>query len=486
MHLNQANDMAPGRREHRRFLRLWLPALAGAAGAQVGLGISQVHAQSTQPSLLSASTPIVGLLNSAPPNSPYLVYDPLRLKGMNIPLPGPADTVDQDAGGFRQSLANIGIGYFAYTNSYYENNLLPHLTPGKNPNGSKQAQIYVGQIPTYFSTYDAFVTYDLSRFGIPNGQLTVGGTFLRTSWDPAGPNATVLSQATYYQTLFNNKIELKIGYLANTFEFFGTHVGGSLAGGVFGPNASLSVEQGLNSVIYPTPGINVTIHLAPQFYTKLGVERAISPDGVTVEANENPSGVRFVVPNTGPMFIDETGYRTAAAPGGLSTWIRADVTYNNSWYKSFQNPGPRANKNYGFFLAVDQELFQFNRPQNNGAQGIYAGFSVEYVPPALNKFTQYYEARLYSFGLIPGRPRDQTNIVVTDNVFSHALVNEERAAGLLANYNNVAVTTSYSAHVCHGVNLNLGFSYVNHPSGVTYTSDTGSAFNIIVGAVLFF
>jgi porin len=421
-----------------------------------------------------------------PPSSPYAVYDPLRWKGVNIPLPGPADTLDQAAGGFRQSLADLGIGYFAYTNSYYENNLLPHLKPGKNPNGSKQAQIYVGQIPTYFSTNDAFVTYDLSRYGIPNGQLTLGGTFLRTSWNSAGPNATVLSQATYYQTLFNNRIELKIGYLANSFEFFGTHVGGSLAGGLFGPNAGLSVEQGLNSVIYPTPGINVTINLTPQFYTKFGVERAISPDGVTVEANENPSGVRFAVPNAGPLFINETGYRTMAAPGRLSTWIRADITYNNSWYKNYQAPGHRGNQNYGFFMAADREVLQFDRPNNNGTQGIYAGFSVEYVPPALNKFSQYYEARLYSFGLIPSRPRDQTSIVITDNVFSHILVNEDRAAGLLTNHNSLAVTTSYSARVWHGVNLNLGFSYVNHPSGVTYTSNTGCAFNIIVGAVVFF
>ena len=487
MKLEQLEHATLRRCGYRKLVRASLPVLACATGVQLGLGLSQARAQSAPtPIPPPVSAPVEGLLNPMPPGNPYAVFDQVRWKGVNIPLPGPADTVDQGADGFRQMLANDGIGYFLFTNSYYQDNLLPHLTPGRNPNGTKQAQIYVGQKPTYYSANIGILTYDLSRYGIPNGQLAVGGTFLRTSWDPAGPNATILSQASYYQTLFDNQVELKFGYLSNSLEFLGTYVGGNLAGGVYGPSAGLPVEQGLSSSIYPTPGVNVTVHLDQHIYTKFGVERAVSPDGVTVEADENPSGVRFAVPNTGPMYIDETGYHVPASPGHDATWIRAAVTYNNSWYKNYQQPGHRANQNYGFFLLADRELFQFDRPHNNGSQGLYAGFSVEYVPPALNKFSQYYEARLYSFGLIPGRPRDQLSVVVTDNVFSHTLVNEERAAGELTNYNSLAVTTSYSAHVSHGVNLNLGFSYVNHPSGVTYTRDTGSAFNIIVGAVVFF
>ncbi len=435
---------------------------------------------------LSQASPLPTILTpgvvSAPQDAPYNQFDALKIKGWNIPLPSAGDTVDGNAFGLRDALADLGIGYILFTLSYDSDNVLRHGLPV----GSRQNQLYSGQLPTLYSSNFAYLTYDLSRYGIPNGQILLGGIFLKTNWTPLGPSDTSLSEATYYQTLFNKKVEIKIGYIANSLEFFGTYVGGSLAGGVFGPNGSIPVEQGQSSTVYPTPGVDVTLHLFSDFYSKLGVQRAQSPDGVTVENVQDAAGVRFTVPNAGVWVIDETGYRVAASAGVPQTWIRASASYTSSKYQDLSKPGLRSDDNYGLYIFGDHQFWQSAPYERTAARGLYAGFTVEYAPPALNRFSQYYEARLYGFGLIPRRPRDLLSVVATRNVFSSYAVDTAIAERQLAHRSTEALTVAYSAHVLPGININTGVSYVDHPTSVTYTRLIGSALNILFGAVAFF
>ncbi len=440
----------------------------------------------------AAVAPLAFPTTPAPPSvpvvGPYAEYDPLRWKGLTVPLPGPVDTIDQQFFGIRKALADVGIGYLGFTNDNFQDNLVRHSLPAPAA-GNRQNQLYNGQLPTYSTSNFGYVTFDLARYGIPDGQIVVGGVFLRTNWNPLGPNAIGLSQATYYQTLLHGLLEFKIGYLSNSLEFLGTYVGGSIAGGIFGPSASLPVEQGENATVYTTPGVNLKVNFSPVWYDKVGVQRAISPDGDVVEHNENISGVRFTVPNAGVLVINEAGYRVSASPGVPQVWVRAAASYTSSKYIDDTKPAIekfRSDNNYGLYLLADRQLWQRSSHVGRAAQGVYAGFSVEYVPPSLNRFSQYYEARLYGFGLIPTRPRDQTSLVFTDNVFSGYLVDTARNAKQLAHDSTQALTLSYSAHVYPGINLNIGVSYIDNPTSVTYTTTTGSAVNILLGTVAFF
>jgi len=137
-------------------------------------------------------------------------------------------------------------------------------------------------------------------------------------------------------------------------------------------------------------------------------------------------------------------------------------------------------------LLADRQLLQTAPAKGTAAQGIYAGFTVMYAPPALNRFSQYYEGRIYGLGLIPGRPLDLLSFVITSNVFSNNLVAQTRLAGGRAHTNSEAYSVSYSAHVYPGVNLNLGLAYIDHPTPVAYTGSTGNGLNVYVGAVTFF
>ena len=410
-------------------------------------------------------------------------YENLRVKGWNINVAGPADTVDQEAFGLRTALADKGIGNLFYTNDFYANNILNHAHPLNN---ARSNQVYSGQLPTYLASGFGFLTYDLSRFGVPDGQLVVGGTGLNTNWNPLGPRTLSLGTASYYQAFFSKKLEVKAGYFAHGLEFLGTYVGGSLASGVFGPNASIPVEQGQNSLVFATPSINVKANFGGGFYDKFGLQRAISPDGSVVENQQNPSAIRFSVPNTGALVINEAGYRVAAAPGVNQTWVRAAASYTGSAYQNFDRPGTRSKHNYGLFLLADRQLLQTGFGPGIAAQGLYAGGSVMYAPPELNRFSQYYEGRLYALGVVPSRPFDLISFVATSNVFSNNLVLATKAAGRRAHSSSEAYTASYSAHVSPGININAGISYIDNPTPIAFSGNTGSGLNILVGTVTFF
>ena len=462
----------------------WLP-LCVAAGLLSIFSLRQAHADGMEYAQTGAAPSIAATPEavSSPPLGADARFDQLQIKGWNIPLPGAADTIDEDPLGLRSALADVGVGYFGFTNSYFTDNLIHHQLPV-----SRQTQLYSGQLDTVFSSNFAYVTYDLSRYGVPDGQIVIGGNFVRTNFYSLGPDDTSISTASYYQTLLNGKVEIKLGYIADSLEFLGTYVGGSLAGGVFGPNGTIPVEQGESTTVYPTPGVNIKVNFPDSIYSKLGVSRALSPDGVVIENEEDVAGVRFAIPNSGVFIIDETGYRVPAAVGQMQTWIRAAASYTSSNYRnySFSNTNLRSDHNYGLYLFGDRQLVQTASAGGRPSQGIYAGFTVEYAPPALNRFSQYYEGRLYGFGLIPTRPRDLLSFVVTSSTFSSYLVNSAIAAKELAHSSTQSITLTYSAHVLPGVNLNAGVSYTNNPTSVTYNTHTGSDLNILLGTVTFF
>jgi porin len=208
---------------------------------------AEPSAAASPPAITSATTP-----------SPD--FESLRVKGLNIALPGPQDTIDPDFAGIRSSLAAIGIGYIGYSsNSFYDNMLSAERTTFGN-------QAYNGQKPTFFTNNVMQLTYDLSRYGIPDGQIVLGGVYNFDTWAPAGPNALSLATFSYYQTFLNKRVELKFGYLANAVEFWGPFLAGNLAASIFGPSANIPVELGINAWAWATPAINIKVNGPDGFY----------------------------------------------------------------------------------------------------------------------------------------------------------------------------------------------------------------------------
>ena len=417
----------------------------------------------------------------SPSKNPYALDDELKLRGWIVPIPGAANTVDQGLFGVRDALARYGFSWVGFAEATFQDNLLRHELPAGNQFGphSRDLQLYNGQLPSYDDIAALFINYDLQRYGIPDGQITVGGFITGTNWQPNGPNGIGIATATYYQTLFNKKVEVKLGYISNVTEFLGTQVGGNLAAGVFGVSAAIGPENGENVPTFVTPGIDVKLNLPDHFYTKFGAQRGLDPIGIEAERLENPTSVRFGVPGAGVFFIDETGYRVNASPGVLGTWIRGAASYTTTEYSDLTVPHKATN--FGLYFLADRQLIQPAPHAGPGSAigGIYGGISVNYGPSNVNIFTQYYEARLYGFGVIPHRPFDIVSIVWNRNVFSGYAVREARSFGLLAHSAANTATIAYSAHVTHGVSLNLGVSFIDHPTVLTYDRSTGSDFNVL-------
>ncbi|WP_354259113.1 carbohydrate porin [Bradyrhizobium sp. F1.13.3] len=412
---------------------------------------------------------------------PYAKFQNLRERGLQLNIPAPADTVTQDKGGVRSALADVGIGYIGWTQNTFTNNLLPDAAKS-----TIAKQLYNGQNPTFNTGTYMMVVYDLSHYGIPDGQIIVGTLQQAWTWQPGGPDRWGINEIAYYQTFFDRKLELKVGYLRNSNEFAGLQVGGNAGANVFGPSSNVLYQGGMSSNATPTPALNLTYHFDDRLYTKASFQRSISPDGVFTEVTQNPTGFQWTTPNSGILFLDETGYQTKAAPGLLNTWLRAGIGYNQSNYTNLAYPKqPRADQNDFYYVAADRQFSQIDA-QGKASRGIYGGFTVMGAPPDLNKVTQYYEVRLYAKGLFDSRPTDQIAVVATDTVWSNISVQTALAAGNHVHSDSKVISGTYTAHLAPGVYLNLGVSYINHPTSITYTPQTGHALNFSASTSVFF
>ena len=182
--------------------------------------------------------------------------------------------------------------------------------------------------------------------------------------------------------------------------------------------------------------------------------------------------------------INEFGYRKEAAPGQLATWVRAAPMFNTSRYIDFAFGG-RSTGNYAAYFLADQQIVQLAPMAGQAARGVYAGVTAMYAPPEFNRFSQYYELRLYGIGLLPSRPRDMLSLVVSRNVFSHYLVDAALQQGQLAHDGSLSITAAYTAPIAPGIRVGIGLGYTDHPTPVVYTPQTGSALNILANVITF-
>lgn len=404
---------------------------------------------------------------------PFAKFDNLREKGIWLNIPGPADTIDQDKGGVRSALADLGIGYVGWTqNSLIDNRM---------PNASKSTifnQRYIGQSPTFGTVNSMIVTYDLGRFGIADGQITVGAEQQYWTWKPAGPDRVGISTIAYYQTFFDRTLELKMGYLRNHDEFSGMNP--------FGPTSVILSQAGMSNNSAPTPALNVKYNLDDRLYSKISIQRSVSPDGQLAHITENPTGLNWRTANAGILLLDEFGYKAKATEGSPETWLRAGIGFNDSRYPNLAYPSqPRANANSAYYVAVDRQFWQSDA-EGSPARGIYGGFSAMYAPSDVNKVTRYLELRVYAKGLFSSRPGDQIAIAATNIAWSHFAVDAAMAKGDLVHRDSTAIWGRYTARLARGIYATLGLLYINNPTTITYTRQTGHALNVLVSTSVFF
>ena len=424
----------------------------------------------------------------------------LGIKGWNYAPPSFTESVTQDYGGWRSSLASVGIGLIEANITRFQANMLdtPREGPRYNP-FFESTQSYWGQKPSFHDVSVLVLTYDLSRFGIPEGQLQLAGDFNYATYEAFNPDCATFHYLCLYQTLFDRQLEIKFGLLGNQNEFVGQNIGGAFAS-TGGPANSIITLLGMSVSPVSTWSFRVTGHLG-KFYNETAVMRSLVVNGPTgnglFDTNElNPTRLQWNVntsdysptaevgaPGTGELFVNEFGYKQDATPSSLYTWARLGVMYNNSTFHDFtksvadgglvQGPiGPTKDGNAGFYLLADQEIWQLAPDSaTTASRGLYAGGTIMYARADRTPITQYYEGRLYMKAPFESRPKDLVSLVFFYQVNSPYLVdnlNTLNAVGTYGKPETWSATFGYLARLRPGVSLSLGFNYTANPSQAFY------------------
>ncbi|HEV2840394.1 MAG TPA: carbohydrate porin [Chthoniobacterales bacterium] len=471
-------------------------ALTGLASAQLFLVVAIAAA------ILSLLWRSVSAAEPASSQPSFGEMDKMSgVKGWNIGFPSFGDTLTQDYGGWRSSLALAGIGLIQYNSERFQANVLntPREGPRLNP-FYESAQIYWGQKPSFSNTNVLVLTYDLSRFGVPDGQLQFSGINANATYQGFNPDTQTLNFLAYYQTWFDRRLEIKFGLLANQNEFAGQTVGGGFVT-TGGPANSIPTLLGMSVSPVSTWSFRVTGHFGDKFYNETAVMRSLVVNGPTgnplfdtdalnptrLDWNVNTSSysptAEVGAPGTGELFVNEFGYKEDATPGSRYTWLRLGAMYNNSTFHDFTKSvedgglvqgaiGPMVDGNAGFYLLADQQIWQ---PAPDSAttayRGLYAGATVMYARPRTTPITQYYEGRLYAKAPFPSRPKDLVSLVAYYQVNSPFLVdnlNTLNATGTFGKSETWSATVAYLARLNAGVYLTLGLNYTANPSQALY------------------
>jgi porin len=416
-------------------------------------------------------------------------------KGWDFPFLSFGDTLTQDSGGWRSALANAGFGLSLTNLTISETNMLntPTRVPANFPPCTTRlpglcagSQVYFGQHPaSWFNAISGYLTYDTSRWGIPDGQIAAVGYFVRGSDAAFSPASFSFEGLSWYQTLFDKRVEIKVGYIATDSEFIGSYVGGQIAS-PFGAAASIPVELGMSDPQAPAPAFRTTLHFTDRLYDEFEVQRSLPVNGPTGNVffdsvQENPTGLSFSsgIPGTRVLYVDELGYKTEAMPGAPSTWVRFGVLYNTSEFKDLSksqtNPMATVDGNSAVYFYGDRQLWQ--QDLGRAYRGIYAGVTAEYAQPNATAFYQYYEGRAYWIGPFDKRPTDMLSLVYNHNVVSPFLAgavnNFSAETGIFARNTANTITLSYMLHLMPGVYATVGIGYTDHPS-ITFFKSEGS------------
>jgi porin len=438
-----------------------------------------------------------------PPTSKWTFADMDKMsavKGWNITFPSFGDTFLQDYGGWRSNLASVGIGLIEYNISRFQVNLLdtPREGPRFNP-FYESNQSYFGQKPSFNNFSTLVLTYDVSRFGLPDAQLQYSAFHVYSTWQGFLPDVLATNFLAYYQTFFDRQLEMKFGLLASQGEFMGQTVGGNFVT-TGGPANSIPTQLGMSVSPVSTWSFRLTAHLG-KFYYETSVMRSLVVNGPSgnplfdtdalnptrfdwnVNTSSYSATAEVGAPGTGELFANELGYKQVSTPDSLYTWGRAGVLVNNSTFHDFTRSaaegglvrgpiGPTREGNAAFYLLADQQLWQ-SAPgsASTAGRGLYVGGTAMYARPETTAITQYYEGRVYLKGPFASRPKDLVSIVGYYSVHSPYLVDNLRTLNAIGTYGKGetwSATVGYLANLRPGAYLTLGLSYTANPSQANY------------------
>lgn len=435
------------------FSRMMLAACLGMATSMAYALPSTESAAAAVPGKSSESQAQIGS-SAAPATTSCHDYDAFVSRGSESPIITTCETLSPELMGLRPKLYDNGwmfMGYYSATETY-------------DLRGQEaRPQTYNGQRPSFSGTLATITTYDLSRLGWwgKKSQLTFEVNSWRTVYRDAGLNDdAAVSQLSVEQEFAGGRVRIQYGYYGMLGQFIGLFLGASTASSALGPTSIIPNLAGM-AAFKPVPGADIRLYSkSGRFYDHFGVARSQSPDGFLADSEANPTGLKWSVPDTKPIYVNEIGYRVASSADSRMTWIRQGTVYNRTLYLDYRNP-ERKGSNRAFYLVADH---QFTQPDVSAPyRGWYFNLKANYAPAEHNIFSSDYALTLYSLAPFAKRPGDMVSLGYTRTEVSDDARHYLAALGMAPVRFSSTASASYALRAFRGIYWVNTLSYTRNP-----------------------
>ena len=379
-----------------------------------------------------------------------------------------------DAGGVRQGLARggIGVGGYYYGETFY------------NWGGFDQGGEYDGVLELYINA-------DMKKLGFwrglcfhANGYQIHGNSITAANIGSLMPvsnleatDATRLFELWFQQTMFNEKLSVRIGQLAADEEFVTSDGGGYFLNGTWGWPSITAADLPSGGPAYPlaTPGVRVAVNPNDKLGVMVGVYNG---DPAPHCASEDPQrcndhGLDFELDDD-PLLMVEGAYKynqnRLAGTVKIGGWNHFG-SFEDQRFDSggaliavTGNAGRPLDHNWGLYGIIDQLVWRVPGSEEPQGVGIFA--RVIGAPADRNLLDFYADGGVTFTGMIPGRPDDAfavgfayTNI--SDRVSAFDVDFGEPVA---RNY-EALIEICYTYQINPGWSLQPNFQYIFQPGG---------------------
>lgn len=229
-----------------------------------------------------------------------------------------------------------------------------------------------------------------------------------------------LVNASYEQSLFEDKLNVRLGRIAGGDEFLSSPLYWLFVqNGIDGNPVGIFLNTGFSAYPNATWGVRVRTHPTKNFYIMGGVYNA-NPD--RLKRKKHGGDLSF----DGPYFlIAEIGYHLNELfhDTGLPGNYKIGAYYETGDFKNFSKPGATKNGNSGFYVLIDQMIYR----EKSGTgltteQGLHPFVALLFAPDSeINTFPFFFNGGLVYKGLIPGRDQDYAGFAVVYGKYSDKL-----------------------------------------------------------------
>jgi porin len=363
----------------------------------------------------------------------------------------------------RASLAAKGITYgLNYTGEYYD------VTSGGLSRGSS----YNGLIETY-------VDIDLEKLVGWKGAVIHANSFYVHGDGPTNKTGSIFAVSNYEgyetyrldelwleQSLFSDKVKVKLGSIAADTIFFISDTAAVFLNGTFGWPGILATNTIQGGPGYPLTSMGAVVTYTPtDKLTLIGAVFNGSPADPFADdpQRDNNHGTDFRF-GDGELVMLEGAYKYELG-GGLGGTAKlggwAQLNAPDDYYVKF-NSGRGVNSEWGIYGIVDQTIWKSGDDKAVTVFGRVSG-----SPTDRSTMDFYFDTGILFTGLVPGRAKDTFGAAFGYGQISEDLVQAD--LDFSRTYESV-LELNYVAEICNGISLAPDFQYFWNPGATADVS----------------